>query len=264
MRPGEGSGSFYEDLEQSDSLGAPKARELGGTLLSWLRGRLDKEFNNQHQREAFVKEQLLKLPEGSKLLGAGAGSQQYRKYAQHLEYVSQDFNKYVQDSVPSFATGTDQYEYGTTDIVGDIWDIDAPDGEFDAVLCTEVLEHIPYPIETIKELSRVLKPNGTLILTAPSNCLRHMDPYFFTSGFSDRWFEKILPENHLSIHSLDPVGDYYSWIKVELLRTIAQKRFSSFLLFPALLWFKVQQHTKESIATLCMGYHLVARKAPRS
>jgi ubiquinone/menaquinone biosynthesis C-methylase UbiE len=206
-------------------------------------------------------EQLLMLPKGSKLLDAGAGSQQYRKYAQHLDYVSQDFNKYVQDSVPSFAASTDQYEYGATDILGDIWDIDVPDEEFDAVLCTEVLEHIPYPIETIKELTRVLKPNGTLILTAPSNCLRHMDPYFFTSGFSDRWFERILTENELRIQSLDSVGDYYSWIKVELFRTSAKRPLSSVLLLPALLWFKMQRPTKESLATMCMGYFIVAQKA---
>lgn len=229
-------------------------------MLSWLRGKLDKEFNNQHQRETFVKEQLLKLPQGSKLLDAGAGSQQYRKYAQHLDYVSQDFNEYEQDSVPSFAAGTEKYSYGKTDIVGDIWAIDAADGEFDAVLCTEVLEHIPYPVDTVKELARVLKPGGVLILSAPSNCLRHFDPYFFSSGFSDRWFERILPENRLAIDSLEPVGDYYSWVKVELFRTMSQKRSSSIWLLAALIWFKVQKPTEESIATTCMGYHVVAHR----
>ena len=247
-------------MEQGDSLTSPKSRKLGDTLLSWLRGKLDKEFNNQHQRETFVKEQLLKLPQGSKLLDAGAGSQQYRKYAQHLDYVSQDFNEYEQDSVSSFAAGTEKYSYGKTDIVGDIWDIDAADGEFDAVLCTEVLEHIPYPVDTVKELARVLKPGGVLILSAPSNCLRHFDPYFFSSGFSDRWFERILPENRLAIDSLEPVGDYYSWVKVELFRTMSQKRSSSIWLLAALIWFKVQKPTEESIATTCMGYHVVAHR----
>lgn len=229
-------------------------------MFSWIHTEIHKEFNNQYQRERFVKEQLLKLPKGSKLLDAGAGSQQYRKYAQHLDYASQDFNQYVRDEAPSFASSTEQYSYGATDIVGDIWDIDTPDGEFDAVLCTEVLEHIPYPVDTVKELARVLKPGGVLILTAPSNCLRHFDPYFFSSGFSDRWFERILPENHFAINSLEPVGDYYSWVKVELFRTIAQRRSSLVWLLPALIWFKAQRPTEESIATTCMGYHLVARR----
>lgn len=230
-------------------------------MISWFRDKVNKEFNNQHFREEFVKQHLLNLSGGAKLLDAGAGSQQYRKYASHLDYVSQDFNQYVQDAVSSFAAGTDAYSYGATDIVGDISDIGVPDAEFDAVLCTEVLEHIPYPIETIKELSRVLRPGGKLILTAPSNCLRHFDPYFFTSGFSDRWFERVLTENNLSISSLEPVGDYFSWIKVELFRTMAQKRLSLFFLLPALIWFKLQKATEESIATMCMGYHVVAEKS---
>jgi SAM-dependent methyltransferase len=36
---------------------------------------------------------------------------------------------------------------------------------FDAVLCTEVLEHLPEPQRGIDEMRRVLKPGGTLVLT---------------------------------------------------------------------------------------------------
>jgi SAM-dependent methyltransferase len=76
------------------------------------------------------------------------------------------------------------------------------------ILCTEVFEHIPYPIETLKEFSRLLKKDGKLLLTAPSNCLRHMDPYFFYSGFSDRWYEKFLNDNGFELESIEAVGDY--------------------------------------------------------
>ena len=41
--------------------------------------------------------------------------------------------------------------------MGDIWDIKEKNNVFDAILCTEVFEHIPYPNETIKEFSRLLK-----------------------------------------------------------------------------------------------------------
>jgi len=79
--------------------------------------------------------------------------------------------------------GTEGYQYGQIDYIGDIWDIKELDNTFDEILCTEVFEHIPYPNETLKEFSRILKPGGILILTAPSNCLRHMDPYFFALDF---------------------------------------------------------------------------------
>ena len=53
------------------------------------------------------------------------------------------------------------------DIVGDITSIPEPDASFDAILCVEVLEHVPDPLAALRELGRLLKPNGQLILTAP-------------------------------------------------------------------------------------------------
>lgn len=221
---------------------------------------VDKEFNNLWVRDEFVKTELARLSKGSKLLDAGAGSQQFRKYASHLDYVSQDFDAYKSDETKSFGGSEALYEYGKTDIVGNIWDIEVPQDSFDAVLCTEVLEHVPYPIETIKELGRVTKLGGRLILTAPTNCLRHFDPFFFSSGFSDRWYETILPEAGFQVEAITPVGDYYSWMKVEVFRTITIRPASALLLLPALLYFKLRRPTPESIASLCMGYHVTATK----
>ncbi|NLG07440.1 class I SAM-dependent methyltransferase [Candidatus Peribacteria bacterium] len=42
------------------------------------------------------------------------------------------------------------------------------DAHFDTVLTYETLEHTPWPDRFIAELSRVLKPGGTLVLTTPS------------------------------------------------------------------------------------------------
>jgi 2-polyprenyl-3-methyl-5-hydroxy-6-metoxy-1,4-benzoquinol methylase len=41
-------------------------------------------------------------------------------------------------------------------------------GTFDAVLCTEVIEHTPDPRLSLGELFRVLKPGGTLVVTVPN------------------------------------------------------------------------------------------------
>jgi SAM-dependent methyltransferase len=153
------------------------------------------------------------------------------------------------------------YTYGALDYEGDIWDIDEKDSSFDAVLCTEVLEHVPYPIETLEELARLLKPGGTLILTAPSNCLRHMDPYFFSSGYSDRFYDFHLDRIGLEIISMDPVGHYYRWISVEILRTIREHKFFGFLLIPALIFYSSKKTSEKAVDTLCMGYHITARKS---
>ena len=221
-------------------------------------------FDNSHARESFVKTELIKIPAGRNILDAGCGDQKYRKYCSHLNYYAQDFGGYKVDIKKTLGSlglgGRLGYEYGTLDFTGDIWNIDVESSYFDAVICTEVIEHVAYPIETIKELSRILKPDGKLILTAPSNCLRHMDPFFFTSGFSDRWYEQILPEMGFTIESLVPIGNYYHWMAVEIFRTIRANRFSLILILPSLFYFAFKKSDEISQNTLCMGYHVVAIK----
>ncbi len=39
------------------------------------------------------------------------------------------------------------------------------DGEFDVVLCTQVLEHVPDPEAALRELARVLEPEGRFVIT---------------------------------------------------------------------------------------------------
>jgi SAM-dependent methyltransferase len=45
--------------------------------------------------------------------------------------------------------------------------IPLPDSTIDSALCTEVLEHCPDPVTLLLEVRRVLKTNGTLMLTIP-------------------------------------------------------------------------------------------------
>jgi hypothetical protein len=88
-----------------------------------------------------------------------------------------------------------------------------------------------------------------------------MDPYFFYTGFSDRWYQRVLNENGFVIEQLDAQGDYYSWVAVELWRTATtHSLFAKLLLAPAFLYFFCKEKTTESVDTLPMGYHVIARK----
>jgi ubiquinone/menaquinone biosynthesis C-methylase UbiE len=219
-------------------------------------------FDNQIMRGKFVQEELAKITPGSRILDAGAGSQQYRKYCSHLEYVAQDFGKVTVDQNKGFTALSENYKYGPLDYICDITNIPAPDESFDAVICTEVFEHIPDPQLALKELTRLIKPGGILILTIPSNCLRHFDPYFFYSGFSDRWLEYWFKNTGLKIIKINIDGNYFKWIAVELARTCKQNLLATPFLFLALIWFyfRSKAPSSEAIATLCAGYHVVGRK----
>jgi glycosyltransferase involved in cell wall biosynthesis len=54
----------------------------------------------------------------------------------------------------------------------DAHNLEFPDGMFDDVVCSEVLEHLANPDKAVSEFARVLKANGKLILTTPHHCLR--------------------------------------------------------------------------------------------
>lgn len=57
--------------------------------------------------------------------------------------------------------------YAAPDLTWDGRTIPLEDASVDSVLLTEVLEHCPHPADVLKELSRVLKRGGFLLLTVP-------------------------------------------------------------------------------------------------
>ena len=50
---------------------------------------------------------------------------------------------------------------------GSVTKLPFEDGELDAVTCTEVIEHLEDPKAAIKELHRVVKKGGTIVVTTP-------------------------------------------------------------------------------------------------
>lgn len=227
---------------------------------------LARYLDNRQEIDDFVSNALRQIPSGYIILDAGCGDQPYKKLCSHLMYRCQDFGLYTNDIKQSIHGGNglhgdSEYQYGQLDYTGDVWNIAEKDEYFDAIICTEVFEHIPYPAETLQEFSRLLKPGGKLIVTAPSNCLRHMDPYFFYSGFSDRWFQHFLAEFDFAIDDIKSVGDYYRWIGVEIKRTMSSNSmFAKIFLLPTFLYFYNKKASESSINTLSIGYHVVATK----
>jgi SAM-dependent methyltransferase len=61
------------------------------------------------------------------------------------------------------------------DLVADItsYNNNIPDSHFDALMCTEVLEHVVDPFAAIRELRRILKTGGYILFTTPLNARIH-------------------------------------------------------------------------------------------
>ncbi len=62
------------------------------------------------------------------------------------------------------------------EVVGEITATGFPNESFDTIICTQVFEHIPVPWQAVKEIGRLLKSGGIVILTAPFLCPYHADP----------------------------------------------------------------------------------------
>ena len=102
--------------------------------------------------------------------------------------------------------------------MSDITNIPAADASFDAILCSEVLEHVPEPTHALDEFARLLKPSGIIILTAPFASNVHMAPYHYSSGFSKYWYEYHLARRGFRIISLEANGDWFAMLRQEITR----------------------------------------------
>jgi SAM-dependent methyltransferase len=225
--------------------------------------------SNDVTRHAWVQGKLAGLISGGRLLDAGAGTQRYRSWCSHLTYVAHDFGAY-DGKGDGAGLQTGEFDYGNLDIISDICAIPAPDNSFDAILCTEVLEHVPHPEAALRELVRLLKPGGNLILTAPFISFTHFAPYHFCTGFSRYFYEHHLSINGVDIIEITPNGGFFDVVAQEVLRTktMAEHYTGSRLR----LWERLAQRVflrglvrlhkndQKSWEFACFGFHVHARK----
>jgi SAM-dependent methyltransferase len=72
-----------------------------------------------------------------------------------------------------------QSNLNKVDILCEATAIPEPDGAYDTVLCTQVLEHVDDPEKVMREAHRILEPNGYFILSIPFAWELHEEPYDF-------------------------------------------------------------------------------------
>lgn len=221
---------------------------------------------SEENRARWLKKVLSDVPAGRRILDAGAGELRNRPFCAHLDYVSQDFGQY-EGSGDGTGLQTGKWDTSRIDIVSDITEIPEPDGSFDAILCSEVLEHIPNPTGALDEFGRLLKPGGVVILTAPLASWVHFAPYHYCTGFSRYWYEYHLPQRGFRIQELSANGDWFAYCRQELLRLGSTARRYGDWSWPlaymlgiiGLGYFKIRGgKTAEDLA--CFGWHCIAVK----
>ena len=115
------------------------------------------------------------------------------------------------------------------------------DGAFDVAFCLELVEHVENPSFVVRELKRVVKPDGAIVLSAPNpyyyeeflaNLLHRPDTEGHISTFTPRAIRRLV-----SFQGLDVERTTGTWIRVPYwpFRPVRSGRYFLMRLCPALL-----------------------------
>jgi SAM-dependent methyltransferase len=146
----------------------------------------------------FLQEAASSLAPGDRVLDAGAGSAPYRELFTHCNYTTADFTQAVDHG----------WENAPPDIVCDLAAIPLDGSTLDAIVCTQVLEHVPDPSIVLAEFCRLLRPGGRLFLSVPLLWEVHEAPYDFWR-FTPYSLRLLCTRVGLTVEYLAPRGGRY-------------------------------------------------------
>ncbi len=133
-----------------------------------------------------------------KFLDLGCGAMPFRRHVepQIESYESLDIEKrvpevtYQMDAHDLTALGTDVY---------------------DAVLCTEVLEHVPEPGRVVREIWKILAPGGKVILTVPFLSRLHEEPHDYFR-FTKHGLRELLDRTGFHVFEVTPTASLFCFL----------------------------------------------------
>ncbi|HEX8856967.1 MAG TPA: methyltransferase domain-containing protein [Thermoleophilaceae bacterium] len=105
------------------------------------------------------------LLSGARVLDVGAGDAPYRELFEHVDYVTTDWSESPHEQARE------------ADVIASAERLPVEDQSFDALLFTQVLEHVADPRAVLGEAHRVLRAGGRLFVTVPLVWELHELPY---------------------------------------------------------------------------------------
>lgn len=184
---------------------------------------------NPEIRDGWIAEKARSLFDSTRknsVLDVSAGAKPYKDMftSNGWQYYSNEFasNTNIVDGFRG-EVGSEKADMGKLhDFVGtDISNTGAPSDKFELVILTEVLEHLPEPAMAIKELKRVVKSGGDILITSPFTSGSHQLPYHFSSGYPREWYQHFANKHELDVIEMTSQGDFFKLLAQEVSRGLS-------------------------------------------
>lgn len=126
------------------------------------------------------------------VLDIGCGTKPYKEYVAYTRYTGIDGDAGLR---PDIQARSEELPFKTD--------------SFDAVICTEVLEHLKDPEKCFFEIHRVLKTGGIAYITAPQSWGLHYEPddYWRFTGYG---MQHLAGKSHFEIIHMEKIGGFFS------------------------------------------------------
>lgn len=186
----------------------------------------------------FMVDRARTVPQQARVLDVGAGEAPYAELFAHTEYVTLDWEA----SPHAGARGAM--------VIGSADAIPLDSGSFDAVVLTQVLEHVRRPAVVMAEIARVLRPGGRLFATVPLAWELHEEPHDYWR-FTAHALGMLLEDAGMEAIAIAPRGDSLSTL-AQLMKNVAW----------SLLGEQPDQHHRQASQTLRALADEVGRLAP--
>ena len=201
--------------------GVGVAMTVRGRAREWIRARdLDLLFGNYPY---FIPKKLLReklrgaAPEArGVLIDVGCGHKPYR-------FLFGNVDKYI---------GLDSDGRRGPEVVGTADALPFGEGVADVVLCTEVLEHCRNPSATMREIARILRPEGVLILTTPMSWNLHYEPHDYFR-FTRYGLQVILAEAGMRLVRVERIGGVFAMTGARLTEVVCKSLARALKILPA-------------------------------
>ncbi|HMU45938.1 MAG TPA: class I SAM-dependent methyltransferase [Chitinophagaceae bacterium] len=151
----------------------------------WTGERLETHFFNETSIEHLHRyAAVLEFAKGKRVLdiacGEGYGAKLLSQFADHVTGIDID-KRTIEKASSKYKASNIEF------ICGSALEIPAAEEKFDLITCFETIEHIDDHDKLLNELKRVLKPNGTLVISTPEK-----SNYSDTSDYSNPFHKKEL------------------------------------------------------------------------